>query len=340
MILGHGGADPGDLAAAQAPLPGHHAGALRPGRRSTCTIWGFGVPFLLAGAWYLVRAYRLQQALKRAEAGRGAARVRRAATEPRPRRGPAANKRYTPPHLSRARRTAARRSGCGGVTSRRVTSACRRCRHQQPAPTSSEQDHRTGWRARRRRPPTSARCRPWRPVTPVPDRPGTAMAADGRPGPVEVVAGQLLDVAVAVERCTSRGRRSPPQLLPLPPSSPGQLETVNVTGDAVVVEPVGPAGSCARPTTVKTTTSTASVASTRPTTTCPRRRGRCCPRRRPEQRRPGRPARASRTSGSPPPVPSSGAEGRCGHHDRGIVVGSRGPRPSRLLGTSARCQTA
>jgi len=30
--------------------------------------WGFGVPFLLAGAWYLVRAYRLQQALKQAEA--------------------------------------------------------------------------------------------------------------------------------------------------------------------------------------------------------------------------------------------------------------------------------
>ena len=30
--------------------------------------WGFGIPFLLAGAWYLVRAYRLQQALKRAEA--------------------------------------------------------------------------------------------------------------------------------------------------------------------------------------------------------------------------------------------------------------------------------
>ena len=29
--------------------------------------WGFGIPFLLAGAWYLVRAYRLQQALKRAE---------------------------------------------------------------------------------------------------------------------------------------------------------------------------------------------------------------------------------------------------------------------------------
>ena len=33
--------------------------------------WGFGVPFLLAGAWYLVRAYRLQQALKRVQGGAG-----------------------------------------------------------------------------------------------------------------------------------------------------------------------------------------------------------------------------------------------------------------------------
>jgi Ca2+/Na+ antiporter len=58
--------------------------------------WGFGVPFLLAGAWYLVRAYRLQQALKRAEAAtpsppRGNA--RRTTNGPRPR----PSKRYTPP---------------------------------------------------------------------------------------------------------------------------------------------------------------------------------------------------------------------------------------------------
>ena len=32
------------------------------------TYFGFAAPFLLAGAWYLVRAYRLQQELKRAEA--------------------------------------------------------------------------------------------------------------------------------------------------------------------------------------------------------------------------------------------------------------------------------
>ena len=58
--------------------------------------WGFGVPFLLAGAWYLVRAYRLQQALKRAEAADAPPRPKgasSAANVPRPRR----NKRYTPP---------------------------------------------------------------------------------------------------------------------------------------------------------------------------------------------------------------------------------------------------
>ena len=60
--------------------------------------WGFGVPFLLAGSWYLVRAYRLQQALKRAEAAdlpvrRHSPRGAQGAGE----RGPRPNKRYTPP---------------------------------------------------------------------------------------------------------------------------------------------------------------------------------------------------------------------------------------------------
>ena len=41
------------------------------------TYVGFAAPFLLVGAWYLVRAYRLQQELKRAEAGRS----RRATTQ-------------------------------------------------------------------------------------------------------------------------------------------------------------------------------------------------------------------------------------------------------------------
>jgi hypothetical protein len=56
--------------------------------------WGFGVPFLMAGAWYLVRAYRLNQELKRLESSgpptRSAARPSIGA-RPRP------SKRYTPP---------------------------------------------------------------------------------------------------------------------------------------------------------------------------------------------------------------------------------------------------
>ncbi len=57
--------------------------------------WGFGIPFVLAGAWYLVRSYRLQQALKKAEAAEGPARPKGA---PRPDGArPRPNKRYTPP---------------------------------------------------------------------------------------------------------------------------------------------------------------------------------------------------------------------------------------------------
>jgi Ca2+/Na+ antiporter len=58
--------------------------------------WGFGVPFLLAGAWYLVRAYRLQQALKRAQGDAPSPPQRNG---PRPSNGarPRRNKRYTPP---------------------------------------------------------------------------------------------------------------------------------------------------------------------------------------------------------------------------------------------------
>ena len=57
--------------------------------------WGFGIPFLLAGAWYLVRAYRLQQALKRAEAAEGPARPKGTPGSGAGR--PRSNKRYTPP---------------------------------------------------------------------------------------------------------------------------------------------------------------------------------------------------------------------------------------------------
>jgi hypothetical protein len=61
------------------------------------TYFGFAAPFLLAGSWYLIRAWRLQQELKKAEAaGPQVPRPKGATTNaaaPRPRR----NKRYTPP---------------------------------------------------------------------------------------------------------------------------------------------------------------------------------------------------------------------------------------------------
>jgi hypothetical protein len=53
--------------------------------------WGFGVPFLLIGSWYLVRAYRLSQKLKRAKEDNGPSEK----TGPGRRATP--NKRYTPP---------------------------------------------------------------------------------------------------------------------------------------------------------------------------------------------------------------------------------------------------
>ena len=58
--------------------------------------WGFGLPFLFAGAWYLVRAYRLQQALKRAEAAAPSP-PRRNGSRPTNGSRPRSNKRYTPP---------------------------------------------------------------------------------------------------------------------------------------------------------------------------------------------------------------------------------------------------
>jgi hypothetical protein len=54
--------------------------------------WGFGVPFLLAGAWLLVRSYRAHQAVRTAS-GEGGGRGGGASGYSRPR----ANKRYTPP---------------------------------------------------------------------------------------------------------------------------------------------------------------------------------------------------------------------------------------------------
>jgi hypothetical protein len=58
---------------------------------------GFAVPFVLAGAWYLVRAFRLQQAFKKAEAEEGGT-IRstpRTSNGSKPRAR--ANRRYTPP---------------------------------------------------------------------------------------------------------------------------------------------------------------------------------------------------------------------------------------------------
>jgi hypothetical protein len=60
------------------------------------TYIGFAAPFILAGAWYLVRSYRLQQELKRVETAAGGGRTVRASATGVPAR-PRPNKRYTPP---------------------------------------------------------------------------------------------------------------------------------------------------------------------------------------------------------------------------------------------------
>jgi hypothetical protein len=58
--------------------------------------WGFGVPYILFGSWYLVRAYRSQKALKEATGvGRYGGRSSGGGTSAGS--GPQANKRYTPP---------------------------------------------------------------------------------------------------------------------------------------------------------------------------------------------------------------------------------------------------
>lgn len=57
---------------------------------------GFAIPFVLAGAWYIVRQFRLQQAFRRKTEGPGGPPTRKSngssdGSRPRP------NKRYTPP---------------------------------------------------------------------------------------------------------------------------------------------------------------------------------------------------------------------------------------------------
>ncbi len=59
------------------------------------TYVGFAAPFILAGAWYLVRGYRLQQALKAAELDENGGRPKGPSTNGAAR--PRANKRFTPP---------------------------------------------------------------------------------------------------------------------------------------------------------------------------------------------------------------------------------------------------
>jgi hypothetical protein len=58
---------------------------------------GFAVPFVLAGAWYLVRAFRLQQAFKKAEAEEAGPTRANARTSNGSKPRARANRRYTPP---------------------------------------------------------------------------------------------------------------------------------------------------------------------------------------------------------------------------------------------------
>jgi len=73
--------------------------------------WGFGVPYLLFGSWYLVRAYRLQQKLKLAQGDDGASRP--GGTGGQARRAQP-NKRYTPPVTGPAKPSKAPKPGTEG----------------------------------------------------------------------------------------------------------------------------------------------------------------------------------------------------------------------------------
>lgn len=66
--------------------------------------WGFGLPFVMAGAWLLVRAYRLQRALREANGGAPWRPGSQALGSGMSASGrPRSNKRYTPPSSGRSR---------------------------------------------------------------------------------------------------------------------------------------------------------------------------------------------------------------------------------------------
>ena len=70
--------------------------------------WGFGIPFVMCGAWYLVRAYRLHQALRIAK-GESPSRYGAKSQTSRSSSAARPNKRYTPPSSNGAVR--AKRAG-------------------------------------------------------------------------------------------------------------------------------------------------------------------------------------------------------------------------------------
>ncbi len=107
--------------------------------------WGFGVPFIICAAWYLVRAYRLQRELREATgvtsryAGRANNRKSSYTATPEP------NKRYTPRSNS-----STRNAGLSRRTGRKRFDRHRRGRRPR---------RRCGRRPRRRcRPRTLRRC--------------------------------------------------------------------------------------------------------------------------------------------------------------------------------------
>lgn len=67
--------------------------------------WGFGIPYLIAGSWYLVRSYRMQREWREAngEAGPSGTRPATGRSGP-PSARPGASGRYTPPTARRRRR--------------------------------------------------------------------------------------------------------------------------------------------------------------------------------------------------------------------------------------------